>query len=378
MTTAKIPWWAPEIGPHEYDAVRGVLESNYVNEGAVAEEFESRIAALVGARYGVAVTSGTAAIAVALMGLGVGQGDEVLVPDVTFIATANAVRLTGAEPVLCDIDTDTLNLCPLAAERAITPRTKAVVPVHVSGRSAAMPEILALAKRHALLVVEDAAEAFLSKSPGGAFLGTLGDAGCFSFSPNKTITTGQGGVIVTNDEKLNVRLRELKDHGRPVRGTGGDDIHASLGYNFKFTNLQAAIGVAQLNYLDVRLERMTKIYLQYEAELSGLPGVRLPGFRTATGERPLWTDAVIDDRDALEAHLRSRNIHSRKFWFPLHTQAPYLRSGKDFPNSSSTCPRALWLPSAFTLTDEDVARVCSEIKAFYNDKASPVTQEVCV
>lgn len=357
------------MGTHEYAAVRQVLASNYVNEGSVTEEFERRMAGLVGARFGVAVTSGTAAITLSLMGLGIGRGDEVIVPDVTFIATANAVRLAGANPVLVDVDPATLNISVEAIARAISPNTRAIVPVHVSGRGAAMPEILAIAKEHGLFVVEDAAEAFLSRVH-GRFLGTFGQAGCFSLSPNKTITTGQGGIIVTDDESLHVRLRELKDQGRPVRGTGGNDIHATLGFNFKFTNLQAAVGLAQLNYLHERLERMKDIYLRYEAELSGLPEFRLPGFRIAEGERPQWTDAVIEDRDGLEAHLRSRNIGSRKFWFAIHTQQPYRLSDDAFPNSTRVCPRALWLPSAFTLTDSDCERVCSEIKNYYSSRGS--------
>jgi perosamine synthetase len=365
----KIPWWQPKVGAYELDSVKRVLESEYINEGRVAEEFEHRIAELIGARYAVAVTSGTAAIAVALIGIGICHGDEVIVPDVTFIATANAVRLAGGEPVLVDIDPSTLNICPNAVERAITSRTKAIVPVHVSGRGAGIERIIAVAEAHGLPVIEDAAEGFLSRV-GGRKLGTFGIAGCFSFSPNKTITTGQGGIIVTDNEKLHVRVREVKDHGRPVRGTGGDDVHASLGFNFKFTNLQAAIGLAQLHYLHERADRMRQIYLHYESELKGLPGFRLPGFRTLEGEQPQWTDAVIEDRDQLAAYLRARNIHTRNFWFPLHTQAPYRRDDGDFPNATQLSPRAVWLPSAFTMTEADVARVCAEIRSYYGRIAS--------
>src|ERR1700733_14306339 len=194
--TKPIPWWTPQIGPAEFSLVREVLESNYLNEGDVTAAFEARIAELVGATYAIAVTSGTTAIALSLMGLGIGPGDEVIVPDITFIATANAVALAGAKPGLVDIDPRTLNIDPEAVARAITARTKAIVPVHVSGRAADMRAIIAIATQHRLVVVEDAAEALMS-SHEGKYLGTYGDAGCFSFSPNKTITTGQGGVIVT-------------------------------------------------------------------------------------------------------------------------------------------------------------------------------------
>jgi perosamine synthetase len=359
----KIPWWMPEIGPKEYDLVKGVLDSNYLNDGDVTERFERKLSGLLGVKHVVAVTSGTTAITLALAGLGVKAGDEVIVPDLTFIATANAVTLTGAKPVLVDIDPETLNIDPEAAARAITPRTKAIVPVHVSGRAAAMDALLDVARRAGLFVVEDAAEAFVSRH-GNRYLGALGHAGCLSFSPNKTITTGQGGAVLTDDDRLNVRLRELKDQGRPVRGTGGDDIHASIGYNFKFTNLQAAVGLAQLEYLESRLARMKSIYTVYATQLRGLEGIRLPGFRLERGESPQWTDAIVSRRDDLDRYLLARDIHCRRFWFPIHTQAPYRQPDECFPNSSAICPDALWLPSAFTLSDADVSVTCGHIREF--------------
>jgi perosamine synthetase len=359
--TRKIPWWVPETGPVEYGLVRDVLESNYLNDGEVTTQFESRISEMVHARHAVAVTSGTAAIYLALAGLGIGPGDEVVVPDITFIATANAVTMTGAKAVLADINPNTLNLCPEALSAVITPRTKAVVPVHISGRAADVEAILKIAAERGIDVIEDAAEAFMSRHAGRC-LGTFGKAGCFSFSPNKTITTGQGGVIVTNDDHLHARLRELKDQGRPVRGTGGDDVHSSVGYNFKFTNLQAAVGLGQLTYLYSRMERMKAIYLGYLRGLEGVTGVHLPGFRLEDGERPQWTDALIDRRDVVDVHLSAHNAHCRRFWFPLHTQSPYRASDELFPNASRVGPRALWLPSAFSLTDEDVSSTCTLVR----------------
>jgi perosamine synthetase len=365
---SRIPWWSPEIGPHEYPLVRQVLESNYVNEGAVAEEFERRLAALLDVKHVVMTTSGTAAITVALLGVGVRPGDEVIVPDITFIATANAAVLAGATPVLVDVDPRTLNLDVEAVCRAITPRTRAIVPVHVSGRAANMDALMQLAATHGLALVEDAAEGFLSRHH-GKNLGTLGHAGCLSFSPNKTITTGQGGAILTNDDELHIRLRELKDQGRPVRGTGGDDVHHTIGFNFKFTNLQAALGLGQLNYLEARLERARQIYRGYARGLAGLPGLVLPGFDVENGECPQWTDALVERRDELDRHLLARDIHCRRFWFPLHTQAPYRQPDEAFPNSTAVSRQALWLPSAFSLTDEQVETVCGEIRAFLETPA---------
>jgi perosamine synthetase len=363
-----IPWWSPQIGPHELGLVREVLESGYVNEGDVTARFEREIAALVDAQHAVATTSGTTAIFLALAACGIGPGDEVIVPDVTFIATANAVRLAGATPVLVDVNPATLNVDPAAVERALTPRTKAVVPVHVSGRGADMAAIRAIAEAHSLFVVEDAAEALRSKHE-GRWLGTWGHAGCFSFSPNKTITSGQGGMIVTNDAALAQRVRELKDQGRPVRGTGGDDLHPSLGYNFKLTNLQSAVALGQLRYLEERLARQRRIHEIYATGLRDVAGIEVIRFDIEGGATPQWTDALCDRRDALEQYLQARGAGSRKFWFPLHTQPPYRLPDDAFPNAVAACKRALWLPSAFTLTDEDIRVVVEHIRAFYEGSA---------
>lgn len=362
--THAIPWWEPRMTGLELEEIRRVLDANYLNDGDVTLAFERELAALLGAKHVVAVTSGTMAIFLALVAAGVRQGDEVIVPDLTFIATANAVTLAGATPVLADIDPAPLLLDPRAFEAAITPRTRAVVPVHVSGRGAAMADILAVAARYGIAVVEDAAEAFLSRQAGRS-LGTLGVAGCFSFSPNKTITTGQGGAVATDDDAVASRLRALKDQGRPVKGTGGDDEHPAIGFNFKFTNLQAAVGLAQLTELPQRLERQRRIYEAYARELAGCDGIRLPGFRTTEGELPLWTDAVAERRDDLDRYLAERGMGCRRFWFPIHTQAPYRMPDASFPSATRVSRSAIWLPSAFTLTDDDVTAVCVAIRAFY-------------
>lgn len=363
MSERRIPWWQPQVGPHEYGLVREVLDSNYLNDGDVTTRFEQEIAWVLGAKHAVAVTSGTSALFLALAALGVGPGDEVVVPDLTFIATANAVTLTGAVPVLADIDPATLNLSPDAFRRAITSRTRAVIPVHVSGRAADMTAIGTIAAEHGIAVVEDAAEALASRHNGRA-LGTIGIAGCLSFSPHKTITTGQGGIVLTDDDALHIRLRELKDQGRPERGTGGDDVHATVGYNFKLTNLHAAVGLGQLGYLGERVARQQRTYQQYAEGLAGVAEVTLPGFDVAGGEVPQWIDAVVERRDELDHFLQTRGMHCRRFWFPLHTHAPYRRSDEEFPGSVWASRRALWLPSPFTITDADVDAVSGAIREF--------------
>ena len=359
----KVEFWTPQFGLEEKALIAGVIDSGFLNDGEVTTQFEKQMAELLGCKHVVATTSGTAAIFLALAGIGVGVGDEVIVPDVTFIATANAVTLTGAKPILVDIEPRRLTLDPECTEDAITARTKAIVPVHVSGRAADLDAILEIAKRHALFVVEDAAEALSSKH-NGKCLGTFGIAGCFSLSPNKTVTTGQGGLVATDDDRLHVRLRELKNQGRPVRGTGGDDVHDSVGFNFKFTNLQAAVGLGQLKDLQRRLSRMRSIYRGYAEGLRGVKGISVLPFCIEGGEVPQWTDVLADRCGELYDHLAAKGIRGRRFWHPLHTQTPYRTPSNEFPNSVRQIPRAMWLPSGFTLLDAEVRTVCDEIREF--------------
>src|SRR5437773_6178906 len=359
-----ISWWLPEMSGHELALIKSVLDSNFLNDGEVTDQFAQTVAKLTGAKFGLGVTSGTAAIYLSRVALGIGHGDEVIVPDMTFIATANAVSMTGATPLLADVDSASLNLSTNAMEAAITSRTKAVVPVHVSGRAAEIERIVAIARDRGLAVVEDAAEAFCSRFKDRC-LGTFGHAGAFSFSPNKIITTGQGGVIVTSDESIFHRLRELKDQGRPVRGTGGADTHDSIGFNFKLTNLQAAVGLGQLEKLDARLERIRQTSRIYRDELAGVKGICILPFKIDEGEQPQWIDALAERRDELDVFLAKNGAGCRCFWFPLHTQKPYRRADADFPNSTRLGKEAIWLPSAFQMIDNDVRTVCRLIRQFY-------------
>lgn len=360
----KIPWWQPQVTKKDYQFIKQALDNNFVNEGPLATQFENEIKKILGVKHAFACNSGTVAIFLALKGLGIKTGDEVLVPNITFIATANAVDLCGAKPILVDVDPTTLNISEEAILKSITPRTKAIVPVHVSGRPANMDAILKIAKDHKLFVVEDAAEAFTSQYK-NKFSGTLGDAGCFSFSPNKTISTGQGGMIVTNSDELAGKIRPLKDQGRPQRGTGGDDLHNTIGYNFKFTDLQAGMGLGQLKQLKKRVARMVRNHELYIKNLGNIKDITILKADLKNGELPQWTDILTAKRDQLDAYLRENNIECRRYWHPLHRQLAYKMPDDNFPNSTKLSPQALWLPSAFTLTDKDILRVCAKIKEFF-------------
>lgn len=358
----RIPWWQPQIEKGDYASVKRAFDANFVNEGPLTREFEEKLAKLVGAKYAVMTTSCTTAMYLALRAAGIKHGDEVIVPDITFIATANAVHQTGATPIFADIDPTTLNIDPASAERAITSKTRAIVPVHVTGRAADMAAIMTLAKKHNLFVLEDAAEALTSRYK-NKFLGTIGDAGCYSFSPNKTMTTGQGGIIVTNSEELYNKIKPLKDHGRPVRGTGGDDLHNTVGYNLRVTDLQAGLALGQFKHLAKRTKRMRRNYDLYTKHLKGVGDIRV--FPSQKGELPQWTDIETGKRDELNAYLLSKGIDSRKYWLPIHRQLAYKQPDDKFPQSIRMSPRCLWLPSAFTMTDKQVLTVCRTIKEFF-------------
>jgi perosamine synthetase len=366
--SAGIPFWEPVMGEREKELIGEVIDSNFPNDGPVTTRFENAIAEICEVPFAVATTSGTSAIFLGLVACGVRPGDEVIIPDTTFIATASAVVLAGATPVLVDVKSDDMTIDPIEVESAITERTKAIVPVHISGRAVDMRLILDIAKRHRLMVVEDAAEALGSRVSDQP-LGSIGDVGCFSFTANKTITTGQGGMVVTNDPEIHDRLRGLKDHGRVSRGTGGADEHPSIGFNFKFTNLQAAMGLAQLETFRQRQDHLRNTFITYAARLDRNPVIRLPGFDIDGGGYPQWVDAIIDDRDSLHDYLAEHGIETRKFWFPLHSQTPYRGRDEDFANASLVAKQGIWLPTAYGLTEDHINQVCDRIEEWSNSRA---------
>jgi perosamine synthetase len=356
-----LQWFTPEMGDDERALVLDVLRSNYLNEGDVVTQFENEVAKLCNVKFAVATTSGTAAISLALMGYGIGLGDEVIVPNFTFIATANAVRLTGADVCLVDINPDRLTIDPEQVRASINRNTRAVIAVDVNGRGAEYDQLLEICKKFNLRLITDSAEAFGS-SWQKQLIGSIGDAGCFSFSAAKTISTGQGGMVTTNDEALHNRIRELKDQGRRFRGSGGDDLHPVLGFNFKYTNLQAAIGIGQLGRLKKRLQGFKNRDNFYSDRLKDLPDIEFPVNHNDLGEYRQWTDVLISSRPKVCKALDRFHLGNRAFWFPLHTQIPYQDQQGNFENSIRVSQQGLWLPSGFSITEEDIDFVCSVIR----------------
>ena len=346
--------------------LRKVIKSNFINEGKLARLFEKKISKLLKVKYVSCVTSGTIAIFSALKSLGITRKDEVLVPNLTYPATINAISLLGAKPVLVDINKNDLLMDTKDLNRKITKKTKAIVTVHISGRGSNIKKLCKIAKKRKVQLVEDAAEAFMSKINGKS-LGTFGKVGCFSFAPNKILTTGQGGAIVTNDRKIYKEILKLKDQGRVGIKTGGEDTYDSIGYNFKFTNLQAALGLSQLISIKNRVQKLKKNYKFYQKEIKQRKALKLFNFDLKKGELPLWTDIICMKRNKLFEYLKKKNIYCRYFCHPINSLKPYKSSFEKFPNSKNLKGKLMWLPSSLNLKKRDLYKICKLINNFYKN-----------
>jgi perosamine synthetase len=363
----RIPLSAPDIGEQEIQAVTEVLRSTQLSLGPKLEQFENRIAGYVGAAHAVAVNSGTSALHLCIRALGIGEGDEVIVPSFTFIAVANAVRYERATPVFVDIEPRRLNLDPNRIEEAITSRTKAIIVVHTFGCPADMEEILAIARKHHLYVIEDACEAlgaeYKSRRAGG-----LADAGVFGFYPNKQITTGEGGVVVTQSERLAATIRSLRNHGR----SDSDDWyqHAEFGYNYRISELNCALGIAQLTRIDAILKRRETIAKIYTEKLTGATELILPS-GTAADCKISWFVYVVRlaprfsevQRDLIVRELKSRGIGAGRYFAPIHLQPVYRMAvpRTPLPITESIAPRCLALPFFNRIQDNQIEEVCQSL-----------------
>lgn len=372
MTKIEIPLSAPDITDAEIKAVVSVLRSPRLSLGPKLEEFEHVVAEYVGAAHAVGVSSGTAGLHLALIALGVGPGDEVIVPSFTFVAVANAVRYVGATPVFADIDGESLNLDPVRVEAAITPRTRALIAVHTFGRPAEMAALGNIARRHGLKVIEDACEA-LGAEIGGKRVGTFGDAAVFAFYPNKQITTGEGGMVVTQDPEGARRVRALRNHGR--YGEAWLE-HAELGYNYRLSEIQAALGVAQMQRVDEILARREAVARRYCELLAGNAAVRLPAVEVP-GQRLSWFVFVVQvpKRDRVAERLVSAGIATGRYFAPIHLQPAYgppsrsKNTGEkngpskfDLPVTEAAGARTLALPFFNRITEEEMRRVAEALR----------------
>jgi perosamine synthetase len=358
-----IPQIEPWIDELELEELKRVIASTFVVEHDLTREFEELTRELTGARHAIAVMNGTAALYCCLRALGIGPGDEVIVPDLTFIASANAVIMAGADPVFCEILPDTFCIDPGRIESMITPRTKAIMPVHLYGQSADMAAIMELAARLGLFVVEDAAQG-VGVRFNGQHTGTFGQLGILSYYGNKTVTCGEGGVILTDDDELARRCYRLKNHGRDGKGVF---IHEHIGFNFSFTEMQAAVGIAQMKKLPRIIARKQAIHNRYVDALDGVNRFQ-PAYVDPRCSPVFWfTSFLCDDAEELGAFLQKNGVQTRRFFYPLHLQ-PCYRDRKfnrsDFPVSEKIYNRGISLPSSYHLTESDQSMVIALVRKF--------------
>ncbi|GAB4547208.1 MAG: DegT/DnrJ/EryC1/StrS family aminotransferase [Anaerolineae bacterium] len=361
-----IPVCEPTLGGNEARYVLDCIESNWISSaGKYIPRFEEAFAALCDTRYGVACANGTVALHLALATLGIGPGDEVILPAFTMIATINAVTYTGATPVLVDSEPHTWNMDLNQVADKITPRTRAVMPVHTYGHPVDMDPLMAMAERHGFYVIEDAAEAHGAEYKGRK-AGSLGQAGCFSFYANKIITTGEGGMITTNDPDIARLARNLRDHAFSEERHFW---HKYLGYNYRMTNMQAAVGLAQTEQMASFVEARRANAARYTAALSQIPGIVTPP-EADWARSVFWMYSILveDDfgmnRDGLRAFLANHGIETRTFFIPMHLQPIYYQAfkGQRYPVAEMLCQRGFYLPSASSLTAREVDYITDMVR----------------
>ncbi len=356
----------PWFGYEEKQALIKYMDSGgWLTEFKLTEQFENVIAAYTGAKHCIVVNNGTISLTLAAIACGVNAGDEVIVPNYTMIATPNSVKMIGANPVFVDVEPETLCMDIRLAEKAITKKTKAIMLVLANGRypKAGIDAFIDLANKHKLKLIEDSAQSLGSRYPDGVHQGLKGDLGSFSFSAPKIISTGQGGALVTNDDKIAHQVRRLKDFGR---SGGGTDIHDSIGYNFKFTELQACIGIEQMKKLPYRVERKKEILSLYKRELSSVALIRFFD-QDLQNTTPWFIDILTERRDELQLYLKEHGIGTRVMYPPINKQKAYGLAG-EYPVSQMIGNQGLWLPSSSQLSDYEIEYASAKILRFYGHK----------
>ncbi|MEB3755314.1 MAG: DegT/DnrJ/EryC1/StrS family aminotransferase [Desulfurococcales archaeon] len=360
----RIPVANIDIGIEEERILVEVIRSGWISsQSPYVRRFEEEFSKWINVKHSIAVSNGTVALHLALLALGVGPGDEVIVPDITFASPANMVILTGARPVFVDVTPEYWCIDPNDLKRKITERTKAIIVVHLYGHPADMDEILEIAKMQNIYIIEDAAEAHGAEYKGKK-VGTYGDVATFSFYANKVITTGEGGMVITNIDELADKIRLMRDHGMRPRYW-----HVTLGFNYRMTGLQAAIGIAQIRKIDKLIERKRTISMIYNNILGDILGIDLPP--SMPWARPsYWLYSILVNekckfsRNKLMKELEKKGIETRKFFYPLHSMPIFRKysGGENYPISTYISMHGINLPSGPKISDEDVEYVAKAIK----------------
>ena len=365
MKTSKInyiPISRPSITQKEIDYVTDAVKSGWVSSlGKYVDKFEKMFCEYCDTKYALTTANGTVALHLALAALGINQEDEVIVPDFTFVATANAVKYLGAKVITVDIDEETYCIDPKAIEKAITSKTKAIVPVHLYGHPANMDEINKIAKKNNVFVIEDAAEAHGAEI-NGKKVGGLGDAGIFSFYGNKIITSGEGGIITTNNHILYEKMKYLRDQAMSSKKRYW---HTEIGFNYRMTNLQAALALAQLERIDIIIDKKIEIFSWYQNNLNNIKGIKLNP-KLDNYKNVYWViciellDFSENERDDIMAKLHENNIDSRPYFYPISEMPMYSRVNT--PVTKLISRRGINLPSYYDITQGQVEYICKELK----------------
>ncbi len=367
-THPRIPLSAPDVDERDVAALAETVRSGRLSLGTKLEQFERAVADRSGAAHAVAVSSGTAGLHLALEAAGVGQGDEVITSPFSFVASANAILHAGARPVFVDIDRSSLNIDPARIGAAVTARTRAVLPVHVFARPAEMTQILDVARRRRLGVIEDACESVGGRFK-GRWLGTMGDAGVFAFYPNKQITTGEGGMVVTDDARLAGHVARMRNQGRSSTGAFSAD---GPGYNYRLSELHCSLGVTQLERLDAILQRRREVAEGYQRRLTGAPGLILPELEPGGSPRS-WCVYVVrfsnghdaEAADRVATQLREQGVACGRYFVPIHLLPFYRRAlggaEGDHPVAEHAAKRTLALPFFAAITEAQLDEVCDRL-----------------
>lgn len=359
-----IPVNEPVITEASKRYVADAMETGWVSSaGPYIEQFERAFAAYLGRKHAVSTTNGTAALHLALVALGVGKNDEVILPDFTMVACIDAILYCGATPVLCDVDPETFTIDPKEIERNITGKTKVIMPVHIYGHPADMDPILAIGNKNGIAVLEDAAEAH-GANYRGKFCGSMGDCAAFSFYGNKIITTGEGGMVVTDDNALASRLRTLKDLAHSPKKRFW---HDEVGFNYRMTNLQAALGLGQMGSIDRFLERKRSMAMRYNDGLRDMPALQLPVTKPDC-KNVFWMYGVLLNngisKSAVRDRLKKDGVDTRDFFYPIH-QMPIARDAKGsktFPVTDDLAKRGFYLPSGLAITDAQIDATIAAVR----------------
>ncbi|VTU19010.1 DegT/DnrJ/EryC1/StrS family aminotransferase [Variovorax sp. PBL-E5] len=354
----------PKLAGNERKYVLDCLDTSWISSnGKYIAAFEESFAAFCGVKHAVAANNGTTALHLALVALDLKPGDEVIVPTVTYIATANAVKYCGATPVLVDVSADTMNIDPNQIERAITPRTRGIIPVHLYGHPAQMEAVMAIARKHKLWVLEDAAEAH-GAEVNGQRVGGIGDCAIFSFFGNKIVTTGEGGMVTTNDDEIAARLRLYRGQGVDPKRRYWFPV---IGYNYRMTNIQAAIGLAQMETIDAALSERQALARIYDKALAPLADALVLPTTQPGMQHVYWMYTVYlreggeERRDAVMRALDEQGIETRPVFYPMHVLPPYLED-KTYPVADEWAQRGINLPTHQDLTQDDVNRIAAALR----------------